>query len=321
MRALATMNTNNIDSNKCEEKADRVSLCAVAEGSEQADEVCASCGIAEVDKVKLKKCTCELVKYCSDKCRDKHREQHEEECKKRMEELRDKKLFTQPDSSCFGECPICFLPMPLDMGQSIFYSCCSKIICKGCEYAHHKSNGRSKCPFCREPTPDKEEYDRRRMKRIEANDPAAMFQVGVERRCEGDYDTALGYFTKAAELEDVEAHFDLGFMYAKGQGVEKDEEKEVYHYEKAAIGGHPIARHNLGCIEERNGRDDRAVKHWIISAKLGDTVSMKGLWGVFREGNITKEDLEATLRAHHAAIDATKSPQREAAEAFYGENK
>src|SRR6056300_134398 len=105
------MSTNNIDSDNCEEKTE---LCGVAEVSEQADEVCASCGIAEVDNVKLKKCTCELVSYCSDECREEHREQHEEECKKRVKELHDKKLFTQPDSSCFGECPICFLPMPLD---------------------------------------------------------------------------------------------------------------------------------------------------------------------------------------------------------------
>ena len=100
-----------------------------------------------------------------------------------------------------------------------------------------------------------------------------------------------------------------------GLGVEEDEEKEVYHLEKAAIGGHPDARYNLGCIEEENGRFDRAVKHWIIGAKLGDADSMKELWAHYSDGNISKEDLEATLRAHQAAIDAAKSQQREAAAA------
>ena len=70
----------------------------------------------------------------------------------------------------------------------------------------------------------------------------------------------------------------LAHIYEKGEGVEKDEEKEVYHYEKAAIGGDPSARFNLGNHEERNGRDDRAVKHWIISANLGHTRSMEALW-------------------------------------------
>ena len=34
----------------------------------------------------------------------------------------------------------------------------------------------------------------------------------------------------------------------------------------------------------------------------------------FREGEVEKEDLTSALRAHKAAVDATKSPQRKAAE-------
>ena len=75
--------------------------------AEEVDTCCASCGITEVDDVKLTDCDggCDLVKYCSNKCQGNHREQHEEECEKRLVELRDIDLFTQPDSSCFGECP------------------------------------------------------------------------------------------------------------------------------------------------------------------------------------------------------------------------
>jgi hypothetical protein len=241
MRALAMMSTNNIeDSIKCEEKAGGI-LCDIAEVSEQADKVCASCGTAEVDNVKLKKCTCDIVKYCSDECRDKHREQHDEECKKRMAKIRDKKLFTQPDSSCFGECPICFLPMPIEGQKSTFYSCCSKQICNGCDYANDMRNGhQNRCPFCREPVPkDEEEYDRRMMKRVDANDSAAISQQGTLCYNEGDIDGAFEYFTKAAELGDLMAHYHLGLMYMEGVGVEKDEGKAVYHYEMAPLGGIP----------------------------------------------------------------------------------
>jgi TPR repeat protein len=92
----------------------------------------------------------------------------------------------------------------------------------------------------------------------------------------------------------------------------------VYHYEKAAIGGHPWARHNLACIEEDNGNMERAVKHFIIAANPGDEDSMKLLWQHYSAGNITKEDLEATLRTHQAALDAMKSAQRDAAERACG---
>jgi TPR repeat protein len=153
------------------------------------------------------------------------------------------------------------------------------------------------------------------MKRAKTNDPAALSQMGRECRDEGDYDAALKYYTKAAELGYTDAHHRLGWMYRLGQGVEKDEEKSIHNWEKAAIGGHPDARYNLGYIEEENGNQERAVKHFIIAAYLGDEDSMKKLWKHYSAGLINKEDLEATLRTHHAAIDEMKSAQRVAAEA------
>ncbi len=82
---------------------------------EEADVCCASCGIPEVDDIKLEECNggCDLVKYCNDKCQENHREQHEDNCKKRKAKLHDKELFTQPEKTCYGECPIYLLPIPL----------------------------------------------------------------------------------------------------------------------------------------------------------------------------------------------------------------
>ncbi len=286
------------------------------EEAETEEHVCANCGIAELDEVNLlKDCDgCDLVKYCSDKCREEHREEHEEECQKRQTELYDNELFRQPDGSHLGECPICFLPMPLDPTKYSFYSCCSKSICDGCVYAHDRSSGGDNCPFCREPLADAEENAKRKMNRIKANDPAAMCNVGTMRYEEGDYEGAVEYWTKAAKLGNAAARHNLGCMYGEGGVVEKDVEKAVYHYEKAAIGGHPGARCNLGCYEYDNGNNERAVKHYIIAANLGHAGSMKALWTHYSAGNITKEDLEATLRTHKAALDEMKSPQREAAE-------
>jgi hypothetical protein len=286
----------------------------------EADVCCANCGIAEVDEIKLEECTdCDLVKYCSHKCREEHREQHDEECKNRkVILLRDRKLFTQPEETFLGECPICFLPLPIDLKKSTFMECCSKVICNGCRCAHERSNGgKLSCPFCREPAPkDEVELMKRMMKRVKANDPVAICQVGARHIDKGDYDSAVKYLTKAAELGDATAHYQLGCTYHIGECVEKDEGKAVYHSEQAAIGGHPWARHNLAATEEENGNMKRAVKHLIIAANLGYEDSMKGLWKHYSDGNITKEDLEATLRTHKAAIDEMKSPEREAAEAW-----
>ena len=139
-------------------------------------------------------------------------------------ELHDKILFTLPDEANHGECPLCFLPMPLDNMKMAFYPCCSSYICNGCVYANQLINDSEKgltCPFCREPAVDDEETRKRVMKRVKANDPAAMLQMGAERYEEGDYDGAVEYFSNAAELGSVDAHAKLGCMYEKGTGLRR----------------------------------------------------------------------------------------------------
>ena len=89
----------------------------------------------------------------------------------------------------------------------------------------------------------------------------------------------------------------------------------LHHLEEAAIGGHPDARYNLGCHEGRSGRVERALKHFIIAANLGHDVSLENVKKAYAARIVSKEDFAAALRGHQAAMDATKSPQREAAEA------
>ena len=285
---------------------------------------CASCGKSEGDyDVKLKKCGgCELVKYCSVECQKNHRPKHKRACRQRAAELRDDRLFRQPDESHIGECPICCLPLPLGYHKSGINSCCCKLICLGCGYANitrEREQGlEPKCPYCREPLPDsREEFEPNLMKRVKTNDPAAIRELG-KRCCDtGDYNRAFEHFTQAAELGDIEAHYELSVFYQKGQGVERDMKKEAYHLEEASIGGHPDARNNLGCIEQERGMIDRAFKHWIIAAKQGYDNALEATKKGFAHGYVSKDDYAAALRGHQAAVDATKSKQREEAYKFW----
>ena len=179
-----------------------------------------------------------------------------------------------------------------------------------------------KCPFCREPLPKTtEELDKQRMKRIEANDLVALCQEGEKQLEKGSDSRALEYLAKAAQLGDSHAHYRLVELYRKWHGVEKDMGKEKYYLEEAAISGHPGARCTIGTYEWINNRNtERAVKHFIIAATQGDDDAMKMLMIIFREGFLKKESLAATLRVHKAAVDATKSPERDAAEEYYRKN-
>eukprot|EP00985_Skeletonema_marinoi_P006557 scaffold2836_cov95-Skeletonema_marinoi.AAC.3 len=283
------------------------------------------CGIAEIDDIKLKECaTCDLVRYCSDACQKEHISQHERACKKRADELHDELLFKQPESSHLGDCPICCLPMPLELSKSTMNQCCSKVVCNGCVHANQmreiEGKLENKCPFCRTPIPDTNDKGyKMMMKRIEANDPEVIRLWGAQQYRKGDYSSAFEYCAKAAELGNVDAHAELADLYINGRGVEKDEKKAMHHMEEAAISGHPYARYELGCLEDDiaiGNNIERAVKHWIIAANQGSDESIKALMDVYKGGFVSKENLAAALRAHQAAVDETKSPHREAAEEY-----
>eukprot|EP00985_Skeletonema_marinoi_P031053 scaffold35780_cov80-Skeletonema_marinoi.AAC.2 len=209
---------------------------------------------------------CKSVRYCSDKCQQDHLPKHGEMCKKRAAELRDEILFRQPESSHMGDCPICFVPHPLDRETSIMMTCCSTVICRGCSHANklreREARLQQTCPFCRRHLPKtQEEADLNKMKRVVGNDPVAMRNIGKKHYDNGDYETAFEYLTKAAELGDATAHYHLSLLYREGEGVKKDKEKELYHLEEAAIAGHPRARHNLGCDEgiTKGTREQRSI--------------------------------------------------------------
>jgi tetratricopeptide (TPR) repeat protein len=291
---------------------------------------CASCGVAENDDIKSTKCNaCDLALYCSDACQELHRPEHELACKKRTAEILDELLFKQPESTHLGDCPICLLPFSTNTETVKMMACCSKSICHGCDYAIYlyetEQSLEPTCSFCRHPIPETLEgvdLNLNVKKRLAVDDPVAIRQMGLIciNTVEGTgderfYSKAVEYLTKAAELGDAQAHYQRSIFYQNGQAVEKDEEKELYHLEEAAIGGHPDARYNLGCIEAIIGRFDRAVKHFIIAANLGEVDSLKALRQCYVDGYINKEDFAAALRAYQTAVDATKSPQREAAEA------
>lgn len=64
----------------------------------------------------------------------------------------------------------------------------------------------------------------------------------VIKDIESDFIYYSKYLVTAAESGFAEA----GNAYERGRGVEKDEARALYWYEKAVAQGHPIAMFNLG---------------------------------------------------------------------------
>ena len=281
---------------------------------------CANCGVGEGDGIKLKICTaCKSVKYCGITCQKQHRPFHKQECKKRAAEIKDEILFRQTEGNFLGDCPICFLPMPYGSHKGMLMVCCGKFICVGCCMANQMrevEEGKDrKCPFCRQlsPVTYAKSFKMLNERATEKNCTRAMREVGITHYNRGEFQTAFKYYSKAAEEGELESHKMLGEMYLNGKGVERNLSKALSHTETAAIGGHPGARYNLGSIEYRHGQHERAIKHWLISAKAGHNQSLEDVKQVFKGGLVSKDDFAAALRGHQAAVDATKSLHREKA--------
>ena len=287
--------------------------------------VCANCG-KEGSSDNMNTCNkCKVVKYCNAACKKKHRSKHKKKCERRVAELHDVELFKQPPSQ-YGDCPICFLLLPELCTGRRYKTCCGKEICTGCIHAPVYDNqgnkvDNTKCAFCRTPLSNSdEEANTRKKKRVEMNDPIAIYNAGNYYR-DGrngypqDEKKALELWHRAGGLGFAESYTNIGYAYRYGEGVEVDENKAKHYYELAAMKGSASARHNLGNMEGREGNLDRALKHWMIAVKSGDSDSLKEIQKYYLNGHATKEDYTKALQLYQAYLDEIKSSQRDKAAA------
>jgi len=91
-----------------------------------------------------------------------------------------------------------------------------------------------------------------------------------------------------AESGDANSQYNLGRMYAKGEGVEKDEATAIEWYLKAAEGGSAAAQHNLG-LRYTNGQGvekdmEEALRWFTKAAEAGYVTSQANLGVVYQYG-------------------------------------
>ena len=287
------------------------------------DEACANCGKTGSDTVKLKDCTaCRLVKYCCVDCQKAHRKQHKKACKQRAAEIKDEQLYSQGHERPEGDfCSICYLYIPLPMGDhSLLQACRMKKICHGCNVAAQKRrmNG---CAFCRTPFPDSDVNVLLAsvLNRVEKKDPDAINLLGEkyffgEMGLQKDMRVAVELYTEAAELGSIKALFNLGDAHYYGDGTQEDKAKATEFYNKAAMQGHVESRYNLGCFEVEKRNHDRALKHFLISSKMGHKGSLETIKKMFMKGVASKEQYAEAIRGYHDAVEETNSYDRDEAQ-------
>ena len=234
------------------------------------------------------------------------------------------------------DCPVCMAPLPISNSQSTYFPCCGKMICTACEGESTRANNiinskRAKkelppveepCAFCRTPLLcDASDRAKQCLLRTQKNDCSAYLNLS---KCHQDgfglpkdESKALDLLHRAAELDSAPAMKILGDAYRSGDfGVKQDLNKAREQYKRSAKRGYLSARLSLAHIEHVNDNTDLAIRHLRLAAEGGLPEGMKVLWGYFYEGQLSKDDLEVTLRAYQNAITERNSEDRERCSAY-----
>ena len=152
---------------------------------------------------------------------------------------------------------------------------------------------------------ESEEVQRFKATKIEAEqgDADAQWELGYMyaegRGVEKNDKEAAKWFQKAAEQGDADAQYELGRLYAKGKGVEKNDKEAAKWFRKAAEQGRAKAQWELGQMYyEGKGVDQDYEKamEWIRKAAETD----KGLLDD-AQVKLGKISVEAEKRIREAA--------------------
>ena len=108
---------------------------------------------------------------------------------------------------------------------------------------------------------------------------AGPFEDGLAAHKRGDYATTLRLWRPLADQGDAQAQFNLGVIYAKGQGVPQDYVEAMKWFRKAADQGDASAQSNLGFMYAKGQgvSEDYVRAHmWFnLSAAHGNKVAVK----------------------------------------------
>ena len=117
---------------------------------------------------------------------------------------------------------------------------------------------------------------------------AGAFEDGVTAYERQDYATALGLFQPLADKGDASAQFNIGSMYAYGEGVPQNFAEAGRWFRRAADQGHATAQFNLGAMYAEGlglAQDYPEAARWYRkAADQGDAITQFNLGLMYAEG-------------------------------------
>ena len=144
---------------------------------------------------------------------------------------------------------------------------------------------------------------------------SADYNKGLTAYDSGDYATALREWKPLAEQGDVDAQFDLGWMYDMGYGVPEDDKHAVKWYTLAAEQGDDDAQFNLGWMyfhgegvpEKMNQRFPIALKWYTLAAEQGHDGAQNNLAYMYANGLSGTFDYKTAVKWYTLAAEQGNS--------------
>lgn len=125
---------------------------------------------------------------------------------------------------------------------------------------------------------------------------AASLEDAVAAYRRADYATAFQVYHALADQGFALAQFNLGLMYANGQGVAKDETEAGKWYRLAADQGRSDAHYQLGHLFYQQDSYAEALKWFLLAAEQGRPDAQSNLGVMYAEGQgVARNEIEALM--------------------------
>lgn len=135
----------------------------------------------------------------------------------------------------------------------------------------------------------------------------AGWDEGIAAQKAKQYDVAMKEFRALADQGDAAGQYAVGFMYYRGQGVEKNLQEAAAWYRKAAEQGYADAQTELAEMYESGEgvpRSDRDAASWYRkAAEQGDAIAQNNLGVMYANGRGVPKDMRAAVEWYLKAAE------------------
>ena len=149
--------------------------------------------------------------------------------------------------------------------------------------------------------------EKNRQKKCLAENAQKEMVAGETCEKRGQLEEAFRHYCNAADFGDAKGAFYVGYMYERGEGVQRNINSAVEWYTKSAKMGNRGAQHNLGFFYysgigvEQNLK--LAYEFFMMAAKQGKADSMLNIGVMYENGEYLAKDYHKALEWYRKAAD------------------